>query len=129
MCSRGADVALQLLRPEDFGDGAGRLAAPQLELKQAVARRGVALGEEQVALVLRVDMVDSPAVAQHLDRLTQPGHLERRRRRRGANRSGEGGDTHGERDHLSHGRDASTALSNPTLPFSTEYRECDSASA
>ena len=60
-----------LARPEDLGDGPGRLAPPQLELEQPIARRGEALREEQVGLVLRVDVVDAPAIADDLDPLRQ----------------------------------------------------------
>ena len=67
-----ADVALELARPEDLGDGAGRLPPPQLELEQPILRGGVALREKQVRLVLRVDVVDAPPVAHDLDRLRQP---------------------------------------------------------
>jgi len=41
-----ADVALQLLRSEKFRHRADRLAAPELELEQAVARRSIALREK-----------------------------------------------------------------------------------
>ncbi len=86
-----ADVALQRLGSEDLGDGAGGLPAPDLELEQAVARRRVALREEQIRLVLRVDVIDAPTVAQHFDRGREPADPQGvgggcRRRRRAASR-------------------------------------------
>lgn len=72
-----ADVALELARAEDLGDGACGLAPPDLELKEPVARRGVALCEEQVVLALGVDVVDAPAVADELDGLTEARGLQR----------------------------------------------------
>ena len=60
----------------------GRLPPPDLELKESILRRGVALREEEVAFVLRVDVIDAPAVADDLDRLAEPRGLQRARRRR-----------------------------------------------
>jgi hypothetical protein len=64
-----AAIAPQLAAAEHFSDGAGGLPPPDLELEQAIARRGVALREEQVGFVLRVDVVDAPAVAEDFHRL------------------------------------------------------------
>ena len=61
------EIALQFLAPEYLRDRAGRLPAPQLELEQAVACGGVALGEEQIALVGCVDVIDAVLVANDLD--------------------------------------------------------------
>jgi hypothetical protein len=68
-----ADVALQFLRTEHLRDRAGRLPAPQLELEQAIAGGGVPLGEEQIRFVLRVDVIDAPAIADDAD----PADLQR----------------------------------------------------
>ena len=73
----GAGVALELPRAEDLGDGAGGPPPPDLELEQPVAGRRVALGEEQVMLVLRVDVGDPPAVGHDLDRRNEAGRIER----------------------------------------------------
>ena len=54
------DVALQLAGPENLRDGARRPPPPDLELEEPVAGRRVALGEEEVRLVLGVDVVDAP---------------------------------------------------------------------
>ena len=62
-------VALQLATADDLGHRARGLASPHLELEGAIARRGVALGEKEIVLVLRVDVGDAPPVAQHLHRL------------------------------------------------------------
>ena len=72
---------IDLARPEDLGDGTGRLPPPHLELEQPIPRRGVALREEQVGLVLRVDVVDAPAIAHDLDRLRQARRSAASRRR------------------------------------------------
>ena len=72
-----ADVALQFARTEDLRHRAGRLPPPQLELEQPVARRRVALREEEVVLVLRVDVGDAPPVGHDLDRRLQAGSPER----------------------------------------------------
>ena len=68
-------IARQLAPAENLGHRAGGLPPPHLELEQPILRGGVALREEQVGLVLRVDVVDAPAVAEDLDRLRQPGNL------------------------------------------------------
>ena len=87
-----ADVALHFPRPENLGDRPGCLAPPQFELEQPVLRGGVALREEQVRLVLRVDVVDAPPVAQDLDRLRQARHVQRRGRRLRRAASSDAGD-------------------------------------
>src|SRR5207237_6045699 len=66
-----ADVARQLLVAQNLRHGARRLAPPHLELEQPIARGRIPLYEEQVVLVLRVDVVDAPAIAQEIDRLAQ----------------------------------------------------------
>ena len=83
-----ADVACELLASEDLRHGAGRLPPPQLELKEPIAGGGVALREEEVALVRRVDVIDAPAVAQDLDRFGEAVDAQRDGcRRRAAKRS------------------------------------------
>ena len=72
-------IALQLAPAEDLGHRAGGLPPPHLELEQPILGRGVALREEQVGFVLRVDVVDAPAIADDLDRLRQARHLQRGR--------------------------------------------------
>jgi hypothetical protein len=64
-----ADVALQLRPTEDLGRGAGGLTTPHLELEEPIARGGVALREEQIVLVLRVDVIDAPMIPDDIDRL------------------------------------------------------------
>ena len=108
-----ADVALQLLAAEDLRDRAGRLAAPQLELEQPIARGGVALREEQIALALRVDVIDAPAVAQDLDRLTQPVDTQRGAGGRRAGRAGGRSQDASEENHFSHG----AMLARATMPL------------
>jgi hypothetical protein len=76
------DVALQLLATEDLGNGTRRLSPPELELEEPIARRGVPLGEEQVVLRLRVDVIDAPGVAQDFDRLLESRNGQRRGGRR-----------------------------------------------
>ena len=71
-----ADVAVQSLRPLNLGQTAQHPPAPYFELKQAVARRVVALREEQVVLILGVDMRDTPAVGQDFDGRLQTGDVE-----------------------------------------------------
>ena len=87
-----ADVALQLLRPEDFRDRAGSLPAPHLKLKQPIADGGIALGEEQIAFVPGIDMVEAPPVAQDLNRFRKARHGKRRARGRRAAVQPAGGD-------------------------------------
>ena len=73
------DVALQLTGPEDFGNRAGRLSPPELELKESIAGGVPALSEEQVVLRLRVDVADAPPVDQDFDGLLEGGDVERDR--------------------------------------------------
>ena len=47
-------------------------AAPHLHLPEPVLRHDVALGEEQVIVVLRIDVRDAGLVSQYLDRFPQP---------------------------------------------------------
>ena len=70
------DVALELAGTENLRDGARRLPPPHLELEQPVAGRRVALGEEEVRLVLGVDVVDAPAVGDDLHRRLEAGELQ-----------------------------------------------------
>ena len=72
----GPDVALELAGPENLRHRARRLPPPHLELEQPVAGRRVALGEEEVRLVLGVDVVDAPAVGDDLHRRLQAGDLQ-----------------------------------------------------
>ena len=72
----GAEVALQLARAEDLGHRAGGAAPPHLELEQAILGGEVALRQEEVDLVLGVDVVQAPAIADDLHRLRQARHRE-----------------------------------------------------
>ena len=72
-----ADVAVELARAEDLGHGAGGAAAPDFELEEPVLRGQVALRHEEVVFVLRVDVIEAPAVADHFHRLLQSAHGER----------------------------------------------------
>ena len=71
-----ADVAVEFVRAEDFSDGSGGLAAPDFELEETVARDVVALGEEEVVFVFRVDVGDAPVVLANFDGLGEAGELE-----------------------------------------------------
>jgi hypothetical protein len=64
------DVALQRTAPQNLGQRAGRLPAPQLDLEQPVARRQEPLRKKQVRLIPRIDVMRTPPVAQDLDPLT-----------------------------------------------------------
>ena len=64
-------IALQLARANHLGHRARRLASPHLELECPIARRGIALREEEIVLVLRVDVGHPPPVAQHFHRLNK----------------------------------------------------------
>ena len=70
-------VARDVVGPEHFGEPSLAVAAPHLELPHAVLRHDVALREEEVLGVLREDVRDAPAVAQHLDRLAQAEDQDR----------------------------------------------------
>ena len=72
-----ADVALELSTSEQFGDSAGRLSPPDLELEQAVASGGVPLSEKEIVLVLRVDVRDAGVIADDLDGCSKRGDRER----------------------------------------------------
>ena len=74
-----AAIARQLAPAGNLRHGSRGLAPPQLELEQPVPGRRVALGEEQVGLVLRVDVVDAPLVASDLHGRGQPGDRDRLR--------------------------------------------------
>jgi hypothetical protein len=73
------DVSFQRSLSENLGNGACRLTAPQFELEQAVFCRGVSLRKKQVGFVLRVDVIDAPAVTNDFDRLRHATDLDRRR--------------------------------------------------
>ena len=66
-----AEVSLEFLPSEDLSSRAGCLTAPYFELEQTIARSVIALDKEKIVLVLRVDVRDSPAVSDDLDRLRQ----------------------------------------------------------
>ncbi len=85
-----ADVAFEFARAEDFGDGSGGLAAPDFELEETVARDVVALGEEEVVFVFRVDVGDTPVVLEDFDGLGEAGELEGFRGAVGGEGGGEG---------------------------------------
>ena len=72
----GAAVVVERLRTEDLRQPPLAPAAPHLHLPQPVLRHDVALCEEQVVVVPRVDVGHAPLVADHLDRLLQAGHRE-----------------------------------------------------
>ena len=62
-----------LLGSEDLGHRAGSLPPPHLELEQAVAGHVIALREEKVSFVFGIDMRNTPAVLDDLNRLAQAG--------------------------------------------------------
>ena len=103
-----ADVALQLFRPENLGHGPRGLAPPHLELKQPIAGGGKALREEQIRFVPRINVVEPPPIAKHLDRLGEPGDGQRRARRGCADARSAAGDEEQEREknQLPHGRES-----------------------
>ena len=72
----GAPVVVEGLGTEDLGEPPLAPAAPHLHLPQPVLGHDVALREEQVVVVLRVDVGHPPLVADHLDRRLQAGHGE-----------------------------------------------------
>lgn len=71
-----ADVAVEFVGAEDFGDGTGGLAAPDFELEETIPRDVVALGEEEVVFVFRVDVGDAPVILEDFDGLGEAGELE-----------------------------------------------------
>ena len=81
-----AAIARQLTPAGNLRHRSRGLAPPQLELEQPIPGRRVALGEEQVGLVLRVDVVDAPLVASDLHGRGQPGDRDRLRRLLGGGR-------------------------------------------
>ena len=62
-------VAFDGRRPEHFGQPSFELAPPPFHFPEAVLRHDVALGEKQVAGVLRIDVGDAPLVANDVHRL------------------------------------------------------------
>jgi len=74
--TRGA-VLFDEARAELFGHLAFALAAPQIQLPQAVARGRKALGKEQVRLVLGVDVRHAVLVPDDFHGLREPGHGNR----------------------------------------------------
>src|SRR5581483_7055669 len=73
-----ADVTVDRLVPLDFGHSARHPSPPDFELKEPVAGGVVALGKEQIVLVLGVNVRDTPAIHQDLDRTRESRNLERR---------------------------------------------------
>ena len=72
----GTDVAVQGFGTLNLGHRAGDTPTPDLELKQAVAGRVIALGKKQVVLVCGIDVGNTPAVGQDFDRLAEPGEAQ-----------------------------------------------------
>ena len=72
----GEAIGVQAGLADDLGRLADAAAAPQVDLEQPVLGGDEALGEEEVVGILGVDVGHAPAVAQHLDRLLQAGHLD-----------------------------------------------------
>ena len=64
-------VAADVILAKDLGKPAFTVAPPHLELPHPVLRHHKALGEEEVARVLRVDMRHAELVANHFDRLAR----------------------------------------------------------
>ncbi len=64
-------IALDGLGAQDFGQTPFVLAAPPLHLPQTILGHDVALREEQIVDVLRVDVRNAPQVTDHIDRLPQ----------------------------------------------------------
>src|SRR5438093_1369081 len=85
-----------------------RTACAMLTSRPILAISGVSLREDQVVLVLRVDVIDAPAVAQQFDGLAQTVDPQGSFRRRGAGRGGRGCHEQGEENGSAHGPDAST---------------------
>ena len=69
----GQGIPFDCPRPEDLGQLPRPDASPQVDLKQAVARDDVALGEEQVVLCLGVDVRNAPAVPKNLHAILEAG--------------------------------------------------------
>ena len=70
-------VACNPAWPQDLGHRARGLATPELELKQPVARRVVALREKQIMLIARSDVHDARGIARHCHRCSQSSYPER----------------------------------------------------
>jgi hypothetical protein len=72
----GGGVGSDEARPELLGHLAFAASAPLVELPEPIARGAVALREEQVALVLRVDVGDARRVPDDLDRRGHAGDVD-----------------------------------------------------
>lgn len=70
------DVALQGGRSENFAEPSLTSALPHFHLKQAILGGDHSLCKEKVVLVLRVNVCDTPFVAQNTHRLAQTWHVQ-----------------------------------------------------
>src|SRR5436190_1957034 len=70
---------------------------------------GITLGEEEIVFAVRVDVVDTPSVAHHLDRLAEAGDRQcpgRRKRRVCAKETRNNRKKNDKNDRSTHGQDA-----------------------
>jgi hypothetical protein len=70
------NIAVECLRALNLSQRAGHLATPDFELEETITGGVVALGEEQIVLVLGVDVRDTPTVGQDFDGFLQTGDFE-----------------------------------------------------
>ena len=73
---RGAPVVGERLGPEDLRETTLMPPPPHLHLPEPVLRHHVALGAEEIVVVLGVDVRDPKLVPDDLDRLPEPGEGE-----------------------------------------------------
>ena len=69
-------IAVECGGAKDFREPSLVLHAPHVELPQTILRGDVALREEQVLFILRVDVRHAPFVANDLDRFAHPRNIE-----------------------------------------------------
>jgi hypothetical protein len=67
-------VVADRLGADDFGQAPAVVPPPQLHLPQTVLGLHIALREEQVVGVLRVDVGYAPAITDDLDRVAKPAN-------------------------------------------------------
>jgi len=68
----GADIALPLLRPQQFGYRSRCLPTPYLQLKESVFGGKTPLRIKQIMLVFGIDMIYPSAIADNFNGLLQP---------------------------------------------------------
>jgi hypothetical protein len=69
-------ISLDILFPCHFGDGPGRLHAPNLELEKPVPGGVESLSEKEVPLVLGIDVTDAPPIDKYFYFGRQSSNLE-----------------------------------------------------